>query len=450
MSIPVVVVGSAQSGAGKTTATLALIAGLRGRGLKVQPFKVGPDYLDPSLLTWVAGRACRSLDAWMLGESQLLELFHRASQGADIAVVEGVMGLFDDRIGTGRRASTAAVASELGASVVLVLDARASSQTVGAVAAGLAADPGVRLAGVVLNRVASERHLLACTQGLRERGLPFLGSLPRDATLARPDRYLGLVSSAETAPPPAFRRRLAAAAARLDIEAIVRRALPATSRHPGPPRLFPAEPQSRQARIAVARDHAFHFYYRDALDLLEAWGAELVPFSPLSDASVPVGVDAIYIGGGYPELFAEQLSGNEPMRRSLRASYRSGALVYAECGGAMYLGAAMEDADGRRHRMVGLWPGRTRMKPPRLRVGYRRVRAVAPNFFGSAVLSGHEFHYSHLRTSTRPWPPAWEILDEGGGLEGFSAARLVASYIHLHLGSEAGLAAAFVAACRTP
>lgn len=449
MAIPVVVIGSAQSGAGKTTASLALIAGLRNRGLKVQPFKVGPDYLDPSLLTWVAGRPCRNLDAWMLGERQLLELFHHACQGADIAVVEGVMGLFDDRIGAGRQASTAAVARQLGAAVVLVLDAGSSSQTVGAVAAGLAADLGVGLAGVVLNRVASERHLQGCSEGLRERGLPLLGSLPRDATLARPDRYLGLVSTAEALPPVSFRRRLSAAATHLDIEAIVRRASPATD-PPGAPLLFPAEPRSKVARIAVAGDPAFHFYYRDALDLMEAWGAELVPFSPLGDASIPIGVDAIYIGGGYPELFAEQLSGNVPMRRSLRASYRRGALVYGECGGAMYLGAGLEDSAGKRHRMVGLWPGRTRMRPRRLRVGYRRVRAVAPNFLGSPDLPGHEFHYSHLQPSPRPWTPAWEVLDDGGRLEGFSAPRLVASYIHLHLGSEPGLAAAFVGACRTP
>ncbi len=443
MTVPVLVIGSTQSGAGKTTATMALIAGLRGRGLKVQPFKVGPDYLDPSLLTWVAGRTCRNLDAWMLGEQQLLELFQRAARGADIAVVEGVMGLFDDRVGGGGGASTAAVARALGAPVVLVLDASSSSQTVGAVAAGMSAAPGVKLAGVVLNRVASDRHLQGCSEGLRAWGVPCLGWLARDDRLARPDRYLGLVSAAESLPPRTFRGRLTAAAERLDLSSMLRRAQPATSPAEGP-LLFPAEPLPKRVRIALARDQAFHFYYHDALDLLDAWGAELVPFSPLTDAAVPADVDAIYIGGGYPELFAEQLSANESMRRSLRANYRRGALVYGECGGAMYLGVGLEDAHGRHHRMVGLWPGRTRMRPRRLRVGYRRVRGVASNFLGARTLPGHEFHYSHLRATARSWPAAWQILDDGGRSEGFSAPRLVASYVHLHLGAEPKLAAAFV------
>ncbi|MHB1526485.1 MAG: cobyrinate a,c-diamide synthase [Candidatus Dormibacteria bacterium] len=448
MSIPVVVVGAAQSGAGKTTATLALIAGLRSRGLKVQPFKVGPDYLDSSLLTWAAGRECRNLDGWMLPEPQLLELFHRASRGADIAVVEGVMGLFDGRAGAGEVGSTAAIARQLGAVVVLVLDAAKSSRTVGAVAAGLAADTTVNVGGAILNRVAGERHLQACAEGLAARGITLAGSLRRDAGLALPERYLGLISASESPPSPQLRRRLTAAATSIDLNLILRLAGPAVVRPVEGQELFPASAMPVRARIAIALDRVFYFYYRDSLDLLEAWGAELVPFSPLTDSAVPAAVDGIYIGGGYPELFLTELASNASMLRSLRTSYRRGALLYAECGGAMYLGAGIEDFEGRRHRLAGLWPAWTTLRRRRLSVGYRQVRALTPNFLGPTELPGHEFHYSQLRGPARAPQPAWEVLDQENRPEGFAAPRLVASYIHLHLGSRPRLAAAFVDACR--
>lgn len=449
MSIPVVVVGAAQSGAGKTTVTLALIAGLRKRGLTVQPFKVGPDYLDPSLLTWAAGRECRNLDGWMLPEPQLLELFHRASTGADIAVVEGVMGLYDGRIGAGNVASTADIARQLGAPVVLVLDVARSSRTAGAVAAGLAAagDTRIDVAGAILNRVATDRHLQACAEGLATSRIRCLGSLRRDPQLALPDRYLGLVSATESTPSSALRRRLAAAAVEIDLDAIVRVARPAA---PGPndgPRLFPNHRVPTRARVAVALDRAFHFYYRDSLDLLHAWGADIMPFSPLSDDAVPQGADAIYLGGGYPELFAEQLAGNRPMLRSLRVHQRRGTLIYAECGGALYTGRGIEDAEGRRHRLAGLWPAWSSMGRRRLSVGYREVRTLAPNFLHPRELRAHEFHYSQLRHSSRTMTPAWGVIDDGGRVEGYATPRLTASYVHLHLGSQRGLATAFIDAC---
>jgi cobyrinic acid a,c-diamide synthase len=199
--------------------------------------------------------------------------------------------------------------------------------------------------------------------------------------------------------------------------------------------------------MAVALDQAFHFYYRDSLDLLQAWGAELIPFSPLTDGAVPKGADAVYLGGGYPELFAEQLAANLPMLRSLRANYKRGALVYAECGGAMYTGAGIEDSEGRRHRLAGLWPAWSSLKRRRLSVGYREVRTLTPNFLHPLQLPAHEFHYSQLRRPARALPAAWEVTDEDGRLEGFASPRLIASYVHLHLGSRLGLATAFIDAC---
>lgn len=448
MSVPTLIVGAAQSGAGKTTATMALIAGLRGRGLKVQPFKVGPDYLDPQLLAWAAGRPCRNLDGWMLPTMHLLELFQRACVGADIAVVEGVMGLFDGKSGAGDEASTAAIARLLGAPVILILDAARASRTVGAVGLGLSrADPRLNVAGAVLNRVASERHRNACVEGLTALGVTSLGHLFRREELTLPDRYLGLVSPAESEPRSGLRQALEQAAAGLDLDAIVR----AARVPPGPDvrsELFPARPVATQARIAIALDHAFHFYYRDSLDLLEAWGAELVPFSPLESPELAAGVGGVYLGGGYPELFAAELASNTTLIRSLRSAHRRGALVYAECGGAMYASRAIEDEEGRRRRMAGLWPVAVSLKRRRLTVGYRRVRACSPSFLAGHELPAHEFHYSQLRRADTVEQPAWLVLDEQNRPEGYATPRLAASYIHLHLGSRPGLARSFVDACR--
>jgi cobyrinic acid a,c-diamide synthase len=447
VSVPVLVVAAAQSGAGKTTATMALVAGLRARGLTVQPFKVGPDYLDPSLLTWAAGRPCRNLDTWMVPAPHLLELFHRACRGADIAVVEGVMGLFDGRSGAGDEASTADVARLLRAPVLLLLDAAAASRTVGAVALGLSrADPRLRVAGAILNRVAGDRHLETCAEGLAAVGVPLAGHLRRDGELELPDRYLGLVSASEAEPRPGLRQALERAAGGLDLGLAV-----AGARTAAPPPagtgLFPERPVLARSSIGVAHDRAFHFYYRDSLDLLEAWGAELVPFSPLADAGVPAGVGGLYLGGGYPELFAGELAGNTAMLASVRAAHRRGALVYAECGGAMYAAAGVEDAEGRRHPMAGLWPVRVSLRQRRLTIGYRRVRACPPGFLAGLELPAHEFHYSRVSDGGGPCPPAWLVLDQGGRPEGHAGPGIVASYIHVHLGSSPGLAARFVAAC---
>jgi cobyrinic acid a,c-diamide synthase len=441
------VVAAASSGSGKTTVTLGLVLALRARGLRVQTFKAGPDYLDASLLSWASGRPCRNLDAWMLPEEQLLELFQRAVRGADVAVVEGVMGLFDGRSGETDHASTAHVARLLGLPVLVVVDAQAAARTVGAVALGLAtADPRLEVAGVVLNRIAGDRHLEACRSGVEAVGLPLLGHLAGMPALALPERYLGLVGAEERPPRPAVRRSLRAAAAGLDVDGILKRALPpAASAVAG---LFPERRRPARTAIAIARDAAFNFYYQDSLDLLEAWGAELEPFSPLADAALPEGVGGVYLGGGYPELHAAELAANRSMLASLGDAMSRGVTVYAECGGAMYAGAGIEDADGRRHRLAALGPGWTTLRRGRLRLGYRSVRASPGNLLHPLEVRAHEFH--HSRPIGRPAAAArsaWEVLDEPGRTEGWASPRLLASYIHLHLGSRPGLAERVVSAC---
>jgi cobyrinic acid a,c-diamide synthase len=441
------VVAAAHSGSGKTTLTLSLVLALRARGLRVQTFKVGPDYLDASLLTWASGRPCRNLDAWMVPEEQLLELFQRATSGADVAVVEGVMGLFDGRSGETDQASTAHIARLLGLPILLLVDAQAAARTVGAVALGLAsADPRLETVGVVLNRIAGDRHLEVCRSGVEAVGLPLLGHLTRMPALALPERYLGLVGAEERAPGPAFRRALKAAGAGLDLDGILARARrPVQARTAA---LFPERRRPARTVIAIARDAAFNFYYQDSLDLLEAWGAELVPFSPLADTALPERVGGVYLGGGYPELHAASLAANRSMLGSLRSAMRQGTTVYAECGGAMYVGAGIEDAEGRRHRMAGLWPGWSTLRRRRLKLGYRSVRASPGNPLHPLEVSAHEFHYSRpLGREMAPSTAAWEVLDEPGRTEGWASRRLLASYIHLHLGSRPGLAERVVAAC---
>ncbi len=442
-----IVIGAAHSGSGKTTAALALVLALRARGLRVQTFKIGPDYLDASLLTWASGRPCRNLDAWMVPGQHLLELFHRGARGADVVVVEGVMGLFDGRAGGGDSASTAHIARLLDLPVLLVIDAQAAARTVGAVALGLAtADRRLRVAGVVLNRIAGDRHLEVCGSGIESVGLELLGEIRRAPGLALPQRYLGLIGAAERPPDRQTRAALRAAGMRLDLDAIVARSTrPAPA---GPALLFPARRQRAKTAIAVARDAAFNFYYQDSLDLLEAWGAELVPFSPLADGAIPPDAKGVYIGGGYPELHAADLAANDSMLRALRRAHRRGALVYAECGGAMYAGAGIEDGEGRRHRLAGLWPGWTSLRRRRLSVGYRTVRASAGNPLYPLEVRAHEFHYSRpIGCQPAPSSAAWDVLDEPGRTEGWTSRRLLASYIHLHLGSQPGLAERFVRAC---
>ncbi len=446
MTVPTLLITAPETGAGKTTVSLALTLALRARGLRVQPFKVGPDYLDASLLSWAAARPCRNLDAWMLPAPSLLELFHRGCRGADVAVVEGVMGLFDGRSGETDEASTAHVSRLLDAPLVLVLDADRSARTVGAVALGLGTlDRRLRVAGAVLNRVAGPGHLEACRAGLRSAGIRALGHVPAAPGVRIPGRYLGLVSAAEARPSPKVRRALGAAAAALDLDALLALARPATT-PPEAPVLFPVRRHRPRTALAVAMDVAFQFYYRDSLDLLEAWGAELMPFSPLTDPALPAGAGGIYLGGGYPELYAAELAANEQMLRSLRTAVRRGALVYAECGGAMYAGGGIEDAEGRRHRLAGLWPGWTTLRRPQLRIGYREVRTGPASFLHPLAVRAHEFHCSRERGG-RGGAPAWEVLDQPGRLEGWASERVLASYVHLHLGAHPSLAERFVTAC---
>lgn len=447
-----IVIAGVSSGAGKTTIATGIMAALSARG-RVQAFKAGPDYIDPTYHTHVTGRPSRNLDTWMVPSTTVRQLFQRAAADTDIAVIEGVMGLYDGRTGEDEAGSTASLAKLLAAPVVLVVDAGKMARSAAAIVLGFRLlDPGVNLAAVILNRIAGPRHYEAVADPIeREAGVPVIGALARDGELTLPERYLGLIPTVEGSVADDYFDRVRAVCERsIDLERLQRIAAsapPLAVEHGDG--LFPPEPLSGVARIAVARDRAFSFYYEDNLDLLRAQGAELVEFSPLADPALPAGTDGVYIGGGFPELFAAELSVNQPLHASLRAAAAAGTPVYAECGGLMYLGQELRDRDGRRFPMVGLIPGRSSMHGGRLTLGYRELTALrdSPVRRAGERVRAHEFHWS-LSDGDRPEMAAYAVDGTPERREGCVNGSVLASYMHLHFGADPGIAPRFVEACR--
>ena len=445
------VVGGTWSGVGKTTLATGLMAALRARGLAVQPFKVGPDYIDPSYHTLACGRPSRNVDTWMVSPEAAQELFQRACAGAHVAVIEGVMGLFDGHSGLDDTGSTAHVARLLDAPVVLVMDVGSTCRSAAAVALGFSRlDPRVRVAGFILNRIGSQKHYQWTREAVEgETGLPVLGYLPKDAELHIPERHLGLVPTAERDRLEGFLARLQRVVeAHLDLERIVDIASSAGPL-PVPERsVFPPEPLSARLTLAVARDEAFSFYYQDNLDLLEAYGARLANFSPLHDAALPPEARGVYLGGGFPEVYAAQLSANESMLGSIRDAARRGLPIYGECGGLMYLSEGITDFEGRRFPMVGLVPRWSAMQRKRVILGYVEVEARAWSILArqGARMRGHVFHWSDIE----PFPPevsAYGVLGPEPRWEGYLKDNILASYVHLHFGGAPELARRLVEAC---
>ncbi len=443
-------IAGTHSGTGKTTVTIGLMAALRQRGYRLQPFKVGPDYIDPSYHEAAAGLPSRNLDSWLLESAVMVELFERAMAGKDLAIAEGMMGLYDGFRGESEEGSTAHVAKLLGLPVILVVDASAAARSVGASVLGFKEfDRGVNLAGVILNDIAGERHLEFVKPSLAKAGVPLLGYLPKNRQIALPERHLGLIPTGEGSVSSDLYRRLAEQVQQtIDIERILNLAAPIAARDENDFLIFPREPLPPKATIAVALDKAFNFYYPDSLDLLKAWGAELVSFSPLEDRALPPCAGGVYIGGGFPELFARELSENKGLLLSLRAASLQGMPVYAECGGLMYLGESIEDANGKRYAMAGVLPCQSTIKGTRLTLGYRQAEALddGPLMKRGESVRGHEFHLSAL-TEKRQTTAAYRLLDQNGWLEGCRFNNVLASYIHLHLGSKRSLARNFVNVC---
>jgi cobyrinic acid a,c-diamide synthase len=434
MSVPGLLVAAPRSSSGKTTVTLALLRALTRRGLAVRGAKCGPDYIDPAFHAAATGFPSFNLDSFAMAEPMLDAVAGLAGTDADLVVAEGSMGLFDGIVaGAGRTGANADIAARYGWPVLLVLDVSGAAQSAAAVALGcMHYDPRIRIAGVVLNKVASPRHRRLVEAGLAKIGLPVLGALMRDANLTLPERHLGLVQARETNDLDARLDRLAdLAEAGLDLDAILAAAAGAT-----PPPRAGALPNPPGQRVAVASDAAFSFLYPHMAAGWRAQGAELVPFSPLADAAPPADCDAAWLPGGYPELHAGRLAGAATFLAGLR-DFAVDKPVHGECGGYMVLGESLEDADGVTHRMAGLLPVATSYRARKLHLGYRVATLLAEGPLGGAGtrLVGHEFHYASERT-----PPPGEdtalarVTDAEGvalGLAGHRVGRVTGSFFHL-------------------
>ncbi|MEE3247351.1 MAG: cobyrinate a,c-diamide synthase [Chloroflexota bacterium] len=446
-----IVIAGVRSGVGKTTIATGVMGALTRRGNKVQPFKAGPDYIDPSYHQIACGVPSRNLDTWLCDHSTVLELFQRASAGCDVSVVEGVMGVFDGHSSLTEEGSTAQLAKLLGAPVILIADAAKVARSVAAEILGFQKfDPDLNVAGVILNGVGSDRHLEFCKPQIEATtGLPVLGYLPRKEEFIQPERHLGLIPTVEgTVAQKWYDGVINQVEATMDVDAILKLAQSAKT-PPASPTVYPEVALSSRATIAVAQDMAFNFYYQDSLDLLTAWGAEIAPFSPLEDEKLPAGASGIYLGGGFPELFASHLSDNKPMHQSIMEAVASGVPVYAECGGLMYLGKSLSDLEGVTHPMVGVIPAESAMSQSRLTLGYREVESCSDNpvlQVGQRV-RGHEFHWSTLAQQPGAEESVYKVIDQENRPDGFRTRNVWASYVHIHLGSRPGLAARFVETC---
>ncbi len=446
------------SGVGKTTVALAIMAALRRRGLVVQPFKCGPDFLDTGHHTRICGRGSRNLDTWMLSKEANQDVLRNAAQGADGVIAEGMMGLFDGKSGDTETGSSAEIAKLLKLPVVLVVDAAKSARSSAAVVLGFELfDPELPLAGVILNRVAGERHFAmlqtAIQAACRTR---VLGWLPREQTIAIPERHLGLhgaadTSSAEAAASAATQidALAALAEAHFDLDSLL--ALQCGLEFGGVPSDVRVDTEEA-VRIGVASDPAFSFYYEDNLDLLRQHGAEIVPFSPMNDSWLPDGLDALYLGGGYPELYGKQLSRNRNMLDSVRAFAASGRPVYAECGGMIYLSDKLDDAAGAVYPMAGVLPLAFEMTNSLVQFGYVTVEFTEDCLLGrrGTVVRGHSFHYSRL-IAPAGMATSYRVHYSISGkeeLEGFQKHNVLASYIHLHFRANPVVAENFVATIR--
>jgi cobyrinic acid a,c-diamide synthase len=438
------VIAAPMSGSGKTTVTLGLLEALKRKGLIVAPFKVGPDFIDPGWHRAVTGRPSVNLDGWMCPQEFIRQTFAKHAQGADIAVIEGVMGLFDGIDGISEAGSSAQIAKILPSPVILVVDAKSQARSAAALIQGFARfDRDVRIAGVIFNNVGSKNHARILREAV-ESAVPevqVFGCIPRDERLGIPSRHLGLVTAEENPLSADFLECLAAMIEEhVDLDGVLESGCQAYTFHNVIVKSVGLTPEP--VRIAVARDAAFCFTYEDNLRLLREAGAEIVEFSPLADSFLPKEICGIYLPGGYPELFADTLSANSGIKEEVRAAIEGEMPVYAECGGFIYL----------TDNFVGIFPVATRMLPRRKALGYREVEFTAKSILGEqgTVARGHEFHYSEMDEMPAGVERIYRVRKNGSdlGREGYRYKNCLASYIHLHFGSCPEMAATFTARCK--
>ena len=458
-------IGGTHSGCGKTTISLALMAAFKARGLRVQPFKVGPDFIDPGFHTQITGLDSRNLDGWMLDRDYNQALFHRLLDHVDLAIVEGVMGLFDGYDGTTESGSSAEMAKWLGLPVILVVDARSMARSAAALVYGFRHfDPEIELAGIIFNQIGGEGHLKYLKEAMSASfaEISVLGGIPREDPIRIPERHLGLVTADEILIDPEWEKSLAALMERyVDLDLILR--MGEYRQDDGAASADALHAQTKTSairaespvRIGVARDASFCFYYPDNFDLLRQAGAELHFFAPIAGENFPEDAAGLYLGGGYPEVYAENLSSRMDFISAIRSAVSRGMPVYAECGGLMVLSRFIDTLDGKRYPMAGLLPFGTRMLQRRKALGYTEVLLQGDCLLGEngRVIRGHEFHYSEIVEEEADPAVTFAYRIRGRKYEkdrpeGYQVGSVLASYVHLHWGSAPRAPASFVRRCR--
>ncbi|WP_050181632.1 cobyrinate a,c-diamide synthase [Domibacillus robiginosus] len=443
------VIAGTGSGSGKTTVTLALLGAFKRRGLAVQPFKCGPDYIDPTYHTAICGRLSRNLDSWMGNADIIREVFLQASQDTDISVIEGVMGMFDGKDPLKDDGSTAEISRLTDAPVLLVIDASGTARSAAAIVKGFQMMAPGQIKAVIANKTGSEGHFRLIEKAVsQECGIPVIGHLLKMPGVNVPERHLGLVPAVERGDLNELFDTLAEAAERtVDLDQLLHLSEAPDLMQPEG-HLFKRK-QGSSVTIAVAKDAAFHFYYEENLEMLRAHGADLHFFSPLLGETVPAEADALYIGGGFPEEFAPGLAAQHATRQSVRQAVQSGMPTLAECGGFMYLTEELVTVDGHSYPMCGIIDGKTIMKSTRAALGYRELTSLSGTWIEEGIkLRGHEFHYSVFEQREER-PPAFQSGSRFGKKpDGCVVHNAVAGYAHLYFPSNPGIAKAFTAAAR--
>lgn len=449
MLIPRLVIAGVTSGVGKTSISIALMNSLREKGYKVQGFKVGPDYIDPSYHTTITGRQSRNLDPWLMGEKGLFASFNDASKDADFAVIEGVMGLFDGLSGSSNFASTAHIAKLLKSPIILVMDAAKAARSIAAVALGFTKfDTGIKIEGLILNNIAGEKHAKYCMDAIKQKvRVPVLGTIRRNKEIELQERHLGLVPTSEK---KELEKKILSVANHIQEQIDVDKAVSIAKKAPKLHIKGNSERKSIKTTIAVALDESFNFYYADNFDILRSLGAELKFFSPVNDETIP-DADGLFLGGGFPEVLADKLEKNSGMLHSVKNAASDGMPIYAECGGLMYLTKSITEFDGKKHNMVDLFDADTVMDK-KLTLNYTEAKITDTCLIAETgrTIRGHEFHYSKIDNVRKDTRFAYK-LSKGkgvnGGMDGLMEYNTLASYMHLHFANR-NLAENFLLNCQ--
>lgn len=445
------VVAGTNSGCGKTTISLALMACFINRGYNVSPFKVGPDFIDPGHHRRITGVTSRNLDGWMLSKNYNIDTFKKFSTGSDIAIVEGVMGLFDGYSGTSEEGSTAQMAKWTDLPVILVVNAQSMARSAAALVQGFENfDPEIRFAGVIFNKLGSENHLNYLKEALEgNTGIPVLGGIFRDEAIEIPERHLGLITNDEhMLSQEAIGTLSSLIESNIDVETLLEN----VSEFDADDRAGTQADSNGRVKIAVAKDKAFCFYYQENIEIMEAAGAEIVFFSPVEDQRLPDNIGGIYLGGGYPELFAGRLSQNDKLIDEIKRMSDNNMPVYGECGGFMYLCKEITDHDGNTYPMTGCLPFSLKMLPKLKALGYREITLGEETVIGEKGVTarGHEFHYSEIVNPEESDKSVYQVTKRASTdsvKEGYAKKNTLGSYIHLHFGSNPAIGESFVNKC---